>query len=396
VTRLWTLPARDRYTFKVINCAAGADGLRSLQLLKLRTHKVAVGEKVRLVRQTGYVDAAVVRTPGSGQPVSVSTLARRTPKTWVPGAVVDLDTDRGRRFEPPRYDGGDGDPIAVPDMIVEPGQPLRFLNGYFDGTGGVDYAGMASAPGGRRLLVVPQSRNIVRIAVRRLASPQAALEVGSGSLSATVRRRPSRMTSATVTTPTHQWARLVYDDGDRPFLARADKYAYLTGPGGGAMTTPIDDLVRLPAGTSLLRFGASDDEDRGRAVRVRLVPVREIAPIPTDGTPLELSNQSPDLWTIAPFLVEAGRSYRPEVTAANMVSEAPTGPAWRVTLATSLARPVGSCRDLCADRGIRWLERSQPVGAPTPVADVAREGYMLLSTGATTTGTVTLRVTPVS
>ena len=348
------------------------------------------------MRQTGYVDAAVVRTPDSGPPVSVSALARKTSKTWVPGAVVDLDTGQGRRFEPPGYQGGDGHPIAIPDMIVEPAQPLRFLNGYFDGVGGVDYAGLASAPGSRRLLIVPQGRKIVTISVGPLPRQQTTLEVGSGSLATTVHRRPSQMTSATVTTTTQQWARLVYEDGNRSLDSRAGMYAYLTGPGGEAMITPEQDLVRLPVGTSLLRFGAADDEDRGRQVRVRLLPVRQIAPVPTDGTPLELSNQSPEAWTIAPLRLEAGRSYQPRVTAATMVSEASTGPAWRVTLAPSLARPIGWCRDLCPDRGIRWLERSQPVGDPMPAADAAREGYLLFSTGATTTGTLTVTVTPVS
>ena len=395
LTRFWTLPARDRYTFKVVNCGDDIDRLRSVQLLKLRTHRV-VGESLRLVRQTGYVDAAVVRTPDSGPPVIVSALARKTSKTWVPGAVVDLDTHQGRRFEPPGYQGGDGRPIAIPDMIVEPAQPLRFLHGYFDGVGGVDYAGLRSAPGSRRLLIVPQGRKIVRISVGALPRPQTTVEVGSGSLSTTVHRRPSQMTSATVTTTTQQWARLVYEDGNRSLSSRAGMYAYLTGPGGEAMITPEQDLVRLPVGTSLLRFGAADDEDRGRQVRVRLLPVRQIAPVPTDGTPLELSNQSPDEWTIAPLRLDAGRSYQPRVTAATMVSEASTGPAWRVTVAPSLARPTGWCRDLCPDRGIRWLERSQPVGDPMPAADVARDGYLLFSTGATTTGTVTVTVTPVS
>ena len=214
LTRFWTLPARDRYTFKVVNCGDDIDRLRSVQLLKLRTHRV-VGESLRLVRQTGYVDAAVVRTPDSGPPVIVSALARKTSKTWVPGAVVDLDTHQGRRFEPPGYQGGDGRPIAIPDMIVEPAQPLRFLHGYFDGVGGVDYAGLPSAPGSRRLLIVPQGRKIVRISVGALPRAQTTVEVGSGSLSTTVHRRPSQMTSATVTTTTQQWARLVYEDGNR-------------------------------------------------------------------------------------------------------------------------------------------------------------------------------------
>ena len=66
LTRFWTLPAQDRYTFKVVNCGDDIDRLRSVQLLKLRTHRV-VGESLRLVRQTGYVDAAVVRTPTPGR-----------------------------------------------------------------------------------------------------------------------------------------------------------------------------------------------------------------------------------------------------------------------------------------------------------------------------------------
>ena len=101
LTRFWTLPARDRYTFKVVNCGDDIDRLRSVQLLKLRTHRV-VGESLRLVRQTGYVDAAVVRTPDSGPPVIVSALARKTSKTWVPGAVVDLDTHQGAPFRAAR------------------------------------------------------------------------------------------------------------------------------------------------------------------------------------------------------------------------------------------------------------------------------------------------------
>lgn len=395
LTRFWTLPARGGYTFEVVNCGNDIDRHRSVQLFKLRTHRV-IGGSLQLVRQTGYVDAAVVQTPDSGPPVSVSALAPTTSKTWVRGAVVDLDTHQGRRFEPPGYQGGDDHPTAIPDMIVEPAQPLRFLNEYFDGVGGVDYAGLASAPGSRRLLIVPQGRKVVRISVRPLRRQQTTLEVGSGSLSTTVRRRPSQMTSATITTTTQQWARLVYEDGDRSLESRAGMYAYLTGPGGEEMITPVRDLVRLPVGTSLLRFGAADNEERGRQVRVRLLPVRQIAPVPTDGTPLELSNQSPEEWTIAPLRLEAGRSYQPRVTATTMVSEASTGPGWRVTLAPSLARPIGWCRDLCPDRGTRSLERSQPVGAPMPAADAAREGYLLFSTDATTTGTVTVTVTPVN
>ena len=395
LTGFWTLPARGRYTFEVVNCGNDINRHRSIQLFKLRTHRVR-GDSLRLVRHTGYVDAAVVRTPDSGPPVSVSALALTTSKTWVRGAVIDLDTHQGLRFEPSGYQGGDDHPTAIPDMIVEPAQPLRFLNDYFDGVGGVDYAGLESAPRGRRLLIVPQGRKVVRISVRPLRPQQTTLEVGSGSVSTTVRRRSSQMTSATVTTTTQQWARLVYEDGDRSLESRADMYAYLTGPGGEEMTTPLQDLVRLPVGTSVLRFGAADDEGRGRQVRVRLLPVRQIAPVPTDGTPLELSNQSPEEWTIAPLRLEAGRSYQPRVTASTMVSDASTGPGWRVSLAPSLARPIGWCRDLCPDRGTRSLERSQPVGAPMPAADAAREGYLLFITSADTTGTVTVTVTPVS
>jgi hypothetical protein len=397
----WVLPRTDRYAFKVRRCFPARRFEDVTQLLKLRSHKVkgADGARVRLTRERGYVDAAVLRVPERGR-WAVHTDGVRGTRWWVPGSVTSASDRYKQWFVPAGYSSGFGDvPAAIPDLMVRAGEPLRYLHNSYDSRFG--YALQFTEPlrAGQRIYVTPDSRKHVRVSLHRLPATRETIQIGGAPLTTVVHRKPRPVASARVTTPTPRWVRLEVSDGGN----RADTRAWVTGPGNAPVTSPTYGLVHLPAGTSTVWFGATDDaEGRGREVGLRLTPVTELPPMPADGTPVVYTSDAPGEWAVAPMTLPAGHTYRPEVSAADFTSTDPAVPAgWQMVVASHQDLHANKgCRDIgCGyEYGIRWfgtVDAWQP-DADLPAADTPREGLVLLRPTATTRGRVTLRVTPTS
>jgi hypothetical protein len=393
VTGYWRLPATDRYAFKVRACGAQHHNPRELQLQKLRFHKIVTPgthgidadttTKVLLTRERGYVDAAVFRLPRAGR-WKLHTDGVKGSNWWVPGTFAVGTTGPGMGFY--GWYNDDGIPDTVPDVLVGNGDQVQYLHRDFNGKG--LYNSVLKA--GQRLFVIPSVRQHVRVSVRRVPAPSTQLQVGGPAVQTTVGRRPRPLVSATVTSPTDQWVQAAYDDGGNPFAP----VLRIIGPTGDTVIEPSANLVRLPAGTSTVWFGATDDEEgRGREVGLRLDPIRELPAVPTDGTAMDFTAANPGEWVIAPLTLDARRSYKPEVTSVRQTSSTAAQSQWVVEVRPYLAPAQPYCRE-CPDAGVRSLMPQQLVTTDIPASEATRRGFVLLRTAPTWAGTVTFRMTP--
>lgn len=387
VSQFWTLPQTGRYAFKITNCGE-PHGIAGLQLTKLRIRDIPLGESVRLRHDRGYEYAARVRVPETG---ALMVRTTRAGTSHVAGGDVVQGQSSRERF----LGIYEGRPAKIPNLLLEADQPLRYLHPWFNVSygEGVSYASRASdraLPAGAPVWVIP--RDDVRIKVNRPAGPTA-VEVGGPGLSFTAGPLPKRLRTATVTSATEQWVRVVaYADGellrDWASTGAVRLAAYVAGPGGTRIPTPLTTLLKLPEGTSELRVLAHTRDGTRRPVEVRLSPVRTLPPMPTDGTPVEFATRHPGEWVLAPLTLDPARTYR--AGASDFASLPPYG-WWAVV--SSQTRPW--CRDIYCVPPLASLSTYQPSKDGLAATGLgAGPWFALFAPDTDVSGSVSLSVAP--
>ena len=390
-TRMWRLPMRDLYTFKVRNRRKNTLAVKA-QLLKLRVHDVGIGERVRLPKERGFVSAARVRVPREGM-VMVRTTPHRLRFAKDQGqVVVPGQTAKSFYFGPDSL-SVEGHPVTIPNLLLKAEQPVRYLHPYF-GSGDVRPSA-ADLRASKAVLVLPTGD--VKVTVNR---PQLTTTTVDGpGLTVTAEPRGKMLTQATFTTAGPQWLRLqVHVEGqvqDRltPWSSGGVEVvaSVNTTVDGAWAVSPIRELVQVPAaGTHNLRLFVRTTDGTRKDVTVRLRPVRTLPAMPTDGTGVEFATTQPGEWVLAPVELDPARTYR--VDASNVAVSRTAG--W-----FGLVQPpvrIG-CRDIYCSAPSAHLNSERLSGDGLKVvANGPNPWFALFAPAPDVTGSLTYALTPTS